>query len=104
MLAIVVLVGGLLVGAAVSPAAAGPQGSLRFADPTLVRDGGTWVSLSTNESLSSPLAVACNPGDPVWAKGFAYIPYRTGPSPDQLGDCYAGDALPGGPGPVRYGM
>jgi len=98
-LSVVVLVGGLVVGSAAAPAAAGPQGSLRAADPTLVRDGGTWVSLSTNERLSSPLAVACDPADPVWDKGFAYVPYRTGPAPDQLGDCYAGDALPGGPGP-----
>jgi hypothetical protein len=92
----------LLAGAGVvapQPAAAGPQGSLRAADPTLVRDGDTWVSLATNESLSAPFAQACNPSDPVWTKGFAYVPYRTGPAPDRLGDCYAGDALPGGPGP-----
>jgi arabinan endo-1,5-alpha-L-arabinosidase len=99
-LSVMVLVGGLLVGAvAAAPAAAGPQGSLRAADPTLVRDGDTWMSLSTNERLSSQFAVACDADDPVWDRGFAYIPYRTGPAPDQLGDCYAGDALPGGPGP-----
>jgi arabinan endo-1,5-alpha-L-arabinosidase len=80
-------------------AQARPQGSLRAADPTLVRDGNTWVSLSTNESLSAPFAKACDPADPVWGKGFAYVPYRTGPAPDQLGDCWMGDALPGGPGP-----
>ena len=97
--AVVLMVGTLAGAVPAAPAAAGPQGSLRAADPTLVRDGGTWISLSTNESLSSQLAVACDPSDPVWAKGFAYIPYRTGPSPDQLGDCYAGDALPDGPGP-----
>ena len=82
-----------------APAEASPQGSLRAADPTLVRDGDTWVSLSTNESLSAPFAAACNPTDPVWNKGFAFIPYRVGPAPDQLGDCWGGDALPGGPGP-----
>jgi hypothetical protein len=81
------------------PAQAVPQGSLRAADPTLVRDGDRWVSLSTNESLSAPFAVACNPADPVWAKGFAYLPYRVGPTPGQLGDCWGGDVMPGGPGP-----
>jgi|GEM_PF-1568311 len=91
------LAGGLAVPAPAS--AAGPQGSLRAADPTLVRNGSTWVSLSTNESLGTPYAVACNPADPVWAKGFAFLPYRTGPAPDQLGSCWGGDALPGGPGP-----
>lgn len=92
--------GGLLVApAATTPAVAGPQGSLRAADPTLVRDGDTWVSLSTNESLSAPFAVACNPSDPVWSKGFAFVPYRTGPAPDRLGDCWGGDVLPNGPGP-----
>jgi hypothetical protein len=80
-------------------AVARAQGSLRAADPTLVRDGDTWVSLSTNESLSEPFAKACDPADPVWDKGFAYVPYRTGPAPDLLGDCWMGDALPGGPGP-----
>jgi arabinan endo-1,5-alpha-L-arabinosidase len=80
-------------------AVARAQGSLRAADPTLVRDGDTWVSLSTNESLSEPFAKACDPADPVWDKGFAYVPYRTGPAPDLLGGCWMGDALPGGPGP-----
>jgi hypothetical protein len=80
-------------------ALAAPQGSLRAADPTLVRDGDTWVSLSTNESLSGAYAAACDPADPVWTKGFAYLPYRLGPAPDRLGDCWAGDVLPGGPGP-----
>lgn len=82
-----------------SGAAAGPQGALRTADPALVRDGDKWVSLSTNESATAAFAKPCDPADPVWAKGFAYIPYRTGGSPDQLGDCWAGDALPNGPGP-----
>ncbi|HZM79751.1 MAG TPA: family 43 glycosylhydrolase [Candidatus Limnocylindrales bacterium] len=82
------------------PVAAGAaQGSLRAADPTLVQDGDTWVSLSTNESLSVPFANVCDPADPVWSKGFAYLPYRTGPAPDRLGDCYGGDVMPGGPGP-----
>ncbi|HCT81242.1 MAG TPA: hypothetical protein DGG94_02650 [Micromonosporaceae bacterium] len=92
------LLGSMLV-APQQPAMAGPQGSLRAADPTLVRDGDTWVSLSTNESLAAPYAKACDPADPVWAKGFAYLPYRTGPTPDQLGDCYGGDVMPNGPGP-----
>lgn len=78
---------------------AAPQGSLRAADPTMARDGDRWVSLSTNERLGPPEAVACDPSDPVWQKGFAYFPYRVGPAPDQLADCWAGDALPDGPGP-----
>lgn len=57
------------------------------------------MSLSTNESLSDSYAKACDPEDPVWDKGFAYVPYRTGPAPHQLGDCYGGDVMPGGPGP-----
>lgn len=98
----VVVAAALVVGVLAVPqqaAVAGAQGSLRAADPTLVRDGDTWVSLSTNESPSAPFAQACNPADPVWSKGFAYVPYQVGPAPDQLGDCSGGDALPGGPGP-----
>jgi hypothetical protein len=98
-LIVAALLGSVLVAAPPPAAVAGPQGSLRSADPTLVRDGDTWVSLSANESLSAPFAVACNPADPVWTKGFAYLPYRTGPAPDRLGACWEGDALPGGPGP-----
>jgi arabinan endo-1,5-alpha-L-arabinosidase len=83
-----------------APAAeAVPLGSLRSADPTLVRDGTRWVALSTNESLGAPYAKACDPNDPVWDKGFAYVPVRIGSAPDQLADCWAGDALPSGPGP-----
>lgn len=94
----------LLIGAGLGvlghqPAAARSQGELRAADPALVRDGDRWVSLSTGESLSAPNAQACDPSDPVWAKGFAYLPYRVGASAEQLSDCWDGDALPGGPGP-----
>jgi hypothetical protein len=93
------LVAAVLAGVPPTPATAGALGSLRAADPHLVRDGGQWVSLSTNESLSAPDARPCDPNDPVWQKGFAYLPYRVGPDPGHLADCWGGDALPGGPGP-----
>jgi hypothetical protein len=55
--------------------------------------------LSTNLGLAEEQVFLCDPTDPVWDKGFAYFPYRVGPAPDQLADCYEGDMLPGGPGP-----
>jgi Glycosyl hydrolases family 43/Domain of unknown function (DUF4185) len=88
-----------MTGPAEPEAEAEPQGDLRAADPTLVRDGDRWLSLSTNEALGPANARPCDPNDPVWADGKAYVPYRVGPAPDELGDCWAGDALPDGPGP-----
>src|SRR5688572_31794828 len=84
---------------AAAPVQAGAQGGLRAADAALVRDGDRWVSLASGESLAAPGAIACVPGDPVWAKGFAHIPYRVGATPDQLGNCLSGDAMPDGPAP-----
>lgn len=82
-----------------APVQAGAQGGLRAADAVLVRDADRWVSLVSGESLGLPGATACAPGDPVWTKGFAHIPYRIGATPDQLGGCWSGDAMPDGPAP-----
>ncbi|MBO3750069.1 hypothetical protein J5X84_28645 [Streptosporangiaceae bacterium NEAU-GS5] len=97
-----VIIAGLVVsGLAVLPserALGGAQAGLRSSDAALVRDDQRWVSLSGGESLSDQGTKACKPGDAVWQKGFAHVPYRIGPTPDQLADCWTGDAMPGGPG------
>jgi arabinan endo-1,5-alpha-L-arabinosidase len=87
------------VALAVPAAHAQDLGTLRAADPALVRDGSQWISMTTNERVGVPNAVPCDPEDPVWDKGFAYVPYRVGPSPDRLANCWAGDLMPNGPGP-----
>jgi hypothetical protein len=101
---------GMVLTRATGPAFAGALGSLPSTNPTLVfddRPGSTndrWISLSDSESLLDaqsrprPLATPCDPNDTAaWAKGWANVPYRVGPTPAQLRGCWEGDAMPGGP-------
>jgi hypothetical protein len=74
----------------------GEQGALRATDAKLVFDGTNWLSFASsvqwNDSTAHSKRCATN------STSFAYVPYRIGPTPGQLGDCWDGDALPGGPG------
>lgn len=72
------------------------QAALRTQNPALVYDDSKkgWLSFSDGESLSSTNAKACG----GQTTGFFNVPYRIGPTPAQLGDCWDGDVMPNGPG------
>ena len=76
----------------------GEQGSVRAGDPTLVQSGSQWLSLQSSVLTRDTFKIPCNAAAAVWSKGFAHVPYRVGPTPSQLRDCYEGDAAPDGPG------
>jgi hypothetical protein len=93
----VVIASVLTVLSSPAPVLAGAQGSLPSVNPKVVRDGDRWVSVTDGVSLSAPGARACNPSDTTWSDGFAHVPYRVGPAPAQMEDCWSGDAMPDGP-------
>jgi hypothetical protein len=79
-----------------SSQAVGEQGGLRVQNPALVSFEGSWLSFSSGMPSGAVGIGRCD--GTAWPNGVPHMPYRRGPTPGQLDDCYEADAAPHGPG------